>query len=78
MLHVSRLKKGLSTTHPLRTEELRAIKVWLAERERMKPDSMDAVIDYLLSVEQESAAVRLIMAGKRNGLTPEQIEERLR
>ena len=38
VLHVSRLKKGLSTTHPLRTDELRAIKVWLAERERMKPD----------------------------------------
>lgn len=44
---------------------------------RMEPDHLDAVIDYLLSVEKESAAVRLIMAGKRNGLTPEQIEERL-
>jgi len=42
VLHVSRLKKGLSTTHPLRTDELRAIKAWLAERGRMKPDDCDA------------------------------------
>ncbi len=50
----------------------------LFARKRMEPDDLDAVIDYLLSVEKESAAVRLIMAGKRNRLTPEQIEERLR
>lgn len=37
VLHVARLKKGLSTTHPLRAEELRVIKAWLAERARMKP-----------------------------------------
>lgn len=41
VLHVARLKKGLSTTQPLRTEEVRAVKVWLIERKRMKPD-MDA------------------------------------
>ena len=38
VLHVARLKQGLSTTHPLRIEELRAIKSWLVERARMKPD----------------------------------------
>ncbi len=27
VLHVARLKKGLSTTHPLRLDEVRAIKV---------------------------------------------------
>ena len=37
VLHVSRLKGGLSTTHPLRGDELRAIGVWLKERARMKP-----------------------------------------
>jgi type 1 fimbriae regulatory protein FimB len=37
ILHVSRLKGGLSTTHPLRGDELRAIKAWLIERARMKP-----------------------------------------
>lgn len=36
ILHVARLKNGLSTTHPLRKEELRAIKAWLPERAKMK------------------------------------------
>ena len=36
VLHVARLKGGLSTTHPLRGEEIRAIKAWLVERARMK------------------------------------------
>ena len=30
VLHVARLKKGLSTTHPLRSDELKAIKAWLS------------------------------------------------
>ena len=42
VLHVARLKRGLATTHPLRMDELRAIKAWLAERGRMKPDDCDA------------------------------------
>jgi len=37
VLHVARLKGGLSTTHPLRSDELRAISAWLKERARMKP-----------------------------------------
>ena len=37
VLHVARLKKGLSTTHPLRGDELRAIKTWLIERARLAP-----------------------------------------
>lgn len=37
ILHVARLKGGLSTTHPLRGDELRAIKAWLIDRSRMKP-----------------------------------------
>src|SRR5712692_2850523 len=36
-LHVTRLKRGLSTTHPLRGDELRALRAWLTERARMKP-----------------------------------------
>jgi site-specific recombinase XerD len=39
VLHVSRLKKGLSTTHPLRNDEARAIKAWLVKRHQMNPDS---------------------------------------
>lgn len=38
VLHVQRLKKGLSTTHPLRPDEVRAIKTWLVERKRLKPE----------------------------------------
>jgi type 1 fimbriae regulatory protein FimB len=37
-LHVKRLKRGLSTTHPLRGDELRVLKAWMGERARMKPD----------------------------------------
>src|SRR6266567_8631403 len=37
VLHVARLKGGLSTTQPLRSDELRAIGAWLKERARMKP-----------------------------------------
>ncbi|MGA2405015.1 MAG: tyrosine-type recombinase/integrase [Syntrophobacteraceae bacterium] len=39
VLHVARLKKGLSTKHPIRPDEIRAIKAWLAERAKMKPDT---------------------------------------
>ena len=38
VLHVARLKAGLSTTQPLRGDELRAIAGWLKERARMKPN----------------------------------------
>ena len=37
LLYVRRLKAGLSTTHPLWGDEIRAIEVWLADRARMKP-----------------------------------------
>src|SRR5260370_12412029 len=37
VLHVARLKGGLSTTQPLRGDELRAVSAWLKERARMKP-----------------------------------------
>jgi type 1 fimbriae regulatory protein FimB len=39
VLHVTRLKDGLSTMHPLRGDDLRAIKAWLADRARMKPET---------------------------------------
>jgi type 1 fimbriae regulatory protein FimB len=39
ILHVVRLKKGLSTTHPLRPVELKAIKSWLAIRATMEPET---------------------------------------
>jgi type 1 fimbriae regulatory protein FimB len=39
VLHVQRLKKGLSTTHPLRNDELKIIKTWLKERAKMELDT---------------------------------------
>src|SRR5215831_2063496 len=39
ILHVTRLKAGLSTTHPLRGDELKAIKAWLAIRAKMEPET---------------------------------------
>lgn len=40
VLHVQRLKKGLSTTQPLRPDELRAVKAWL--KMRQAPESEKA------------------------------------
>ena len=37
VLHIVRLKNGLSTTQPLRGDELKAIGAWLKQRARMKP-----------------------------------------
>jgi len=37
LLHIARLKGGLSTTQPSRGDELRAIGAWLKQRARMKP-----------------------------------------
>ena len=42
VLHVARLKRGLSTTQPLRMDEVRAIKAWLAERKKWNPET-DAI-----------------------------------
>ena len=39
VLHVARLKRGLSTTHPLRPDELRALKFWLHRRKEMAADT---------------------------------------
>lgn len=39
VLHVARLKKGLSTTHPLRADEVKAIRAWLAIRATMEPET---------------------------------------
>ena len=39
VLHVARLTAGLSTTPPLRGDELRMMKRWVAARARMTPDT---------------------------------------
>ena len=37
VLHITRLKRGFSTAHPLRGDELKAIGAWLKQRARMQP-----------------------------------------
>ena len=69
VLHVTRLKEGLSTTHPLRGDELRAIKAWLADRTQMQPDT-DA---FFLSerrrpLSRKTAWVMIRDYGRRAGL----------
>src|SRR3989442_1729353 len=38
-LHIARLKQGLSTTYPLKPDEIRAIKARLAECAKMEPNT---------------------------------------
>lgn len=45
---------------------------------RNEPFSIEVLLGHLLALERETAAVRLILAGKLNGFEPEQIRERLR
>ena len=72
MLHVARLKQGLSTTHPLRGDERRVIKVWLAERATMKPQA-DAffISERRGPLSRKTAWVAIRAYGKRAGLPVE-------
>jgi type 1 fimbriae regulatory protein FimB len=72
VLHVARLKKGLSTTHPLRSDELRVIKAWLAERARMQPET-DAffVSERRGPLSRKTAWVTIRDYGRRAGLAVE-------
>ena len=72
VLHVARLKQGLSTTHPLRGDELRAIKMWLAVRAKMEPDT-DAffVTERRGPLSRKTAWVMIRDYGRRAGLSVE-------
>ena len=50
----------------------------LYANDRKNPESIEPLIAYLLLREREAAAIRLILAGKANGFTPEAVRERLR
>lgn len=69
VLHVQRLKKGLSTTHPLRSDEIRAIKAWLIERKKLEPvgDSF-FVSERRLPLSRKTAWVAIRAYGKKAGL----------
>src|SRR5215468_3491501 len=70
VLHVARLKDGLSTTHPLRGDELRAIKAWLADRARMKPKT-DAffISERRATLSRKTAWLAIRSYGERAGLS---------
>lgn len=69
VLHVSRLKKGLSTTQPLRLEEIRAVKAWLAARKRMKPETDDFFVSERLNqLNRRTAWVAIRRYGELAGL----------
>jgi type 1 fimbriae regulatory protein FimB len=69
VLHVARLKRGLSTTHPLRANEIKVIKTWLAERARMKPET-DAffISERRRPLSRKTAWLAIREHGKRAGL----------
>jgi type 1 fimbriae regulatory protein FimB len=69
VLHVARLKKGLATTHPLRTDELKVIKAWLVERARMKPEGDSLFIsERRLPLNRRTAWVAIRTYGELAGL----------
>ena len=70
VLHVQRLKKGLSTTHPLRSDEIRAIKAWLIERKKLEPvgDSF-FVSERRLPLSRKTAWVAIRAYGEKAGLS---------
>jgi type 1 fimbriae regulatory protein FimB len=69
VLHVARLKKGLATTHPLRGDELRALKAWLTERTRLKPRGSSLFIsDRRTPLNRRTAWVAIRAYGELAGL----------
>lgn len=69
VLHVQRLKKGLSTTHPLRPDELRAIKAWLVERKKLEPEGDSFFVsERRLPLSRKTAWVAIRAYGEKAGL----------
>lgn len=68
-LYVARLKGGLSTTHPLRAEEVKALKAWLAIRKQLNPTT-DALFMSKRShkITRARVAVLIKKYGERAGL----------
>ena len=71
VLHVARLKNGLSATQPLRTDEVKAIKAWLAERARLKPETDDFFISERRTQLSRKTAWLAVAAHNENGLGPQ-------
>ncbi len=72
VLHVARLKQGLSTTHPLRGHELWAIKTWLVERAKMQPEGDTFfIIERRGALSRKTAWVAIRTYGRLAGLPVE-------
>jgi type 1 fimbriae regulatory protein FimB len=69
VLHVARLKRGLSTTHPLRGDEIRAIEAWLTVRAALQPET-DAffVSERRQPLSRKTAWVMIRAYGRQAGL----------
>lgn len=69
VLHVARLKRGLSTTHPLRGDEIRAIEAWLTVRAALQPET-DAffVSERRQPLSRKTAWVMIQAYGRQAGL----------
>ena len=71
VLHVIRLKKGLSTTHPLRGDEIKAVKAWLAIRAKMKPETEAFFVsERRSSMNRKTAWLAVKTYGELAGLPP--------
>jgi type 1 fimbriae regulatory protein FimB len=69
ILHVSRMKKGLSTTQPLRADEVKAIKAWLSIRAKMKPETDDFFLSNRRgALSRKTAWLAIKKYGERAGL----------
>lgn len=69
VLHVARLKKGLATTHPLRGDEIRAIKAWLKTRSSMAPETDAFFISARRGpLSRKTAWLAIRVYGERGGL----------
>ena len=76
----SRKQPPAPAHRPFRREVGAGICLLLAifTKDRFDMMRLETVVGYLLAVEREAGAVRLVMAGKQNGFDMEAIRERLR
>jgi type 1 fimbriae regulatory protein FimB len=68
VLHVQRLKKGLSTTQPLRPDEVKSIKAWLAVRGKQRSDEAFFISERGTALSRKTAWKMIQHCGERAGL----------
>jgi type 1 fimbriae regulatory protein FimB len=68
VLHVQRLKKGLSTTQPLRPDEVKVIKAWLAARGQQRSDEAFFISERGTMLSRKTAWKMIQLCGARAGL----------